>query len=144
MGSANYYLKARFPVDVDKEKLYAFFVEGEKAYNYWQNNREQPKETVVFWKEFTTQFPIVSKLISDLVGGDKDNSLAGELSIIAPNHCNEYGWVNKNTSEVLFYCAETWHFASWDRLCTFLCTEFHATSANWLSDEYVNLWDLLD
>lgn len=140
MGTANYYLKVIFPRNVDKQKVHDFFVEGEKAYDYWQDNRgKEKKETIVFWKEFTTQFPLVSKMISDFVGGDKDNPLAGELDIVEPDHCIEYTW----EGDVLYYCAEVWHLASWDRLCNFLYSEFQAES-NWLSDEYVSLWNLLE
>lgn len=140
MGEANYYLKVIFPHNVNKQKVYDFFVEEEKAYYYWQDNRGSEKETVVFWKEFTTQFPIVTKMLNEFVGGDKNNPLAGERSIVAPGNCLEYRW----EGEVLYYCAEVWHFASWDRLCNFLYSEFQADFAHWLSDEYVNLWNLLD
>lgn len=145
MGSATYYLKARFvnpEADLDL-KLRSFLKEGADAEEYWQSNRGMDKERrQEFWSGFEDRFPSVYQMLhmQKLAGGDCNNALAGKLDF------GESESIEDNfdlQGQVLQFSAYVWHFADWDILCDFLKTEFGATAAEWLSDEYVCYFDML-
>jgi hypothetical protein len=144
MGTATYYLKANGCTKEKFEGIKAFFHEGVRAEEFWQNNRdmENQNKRENFWGTFAVHFPIVSKYLDSLGLYDRDcnNDLAGHLDFGYHNavdemKCDEYG--------ILWFNAEVWHFAEWDGLCRFLESEYGLENARWISDEYINPYDLL-
>ncbi len=140
MGEARYSLTAKFAsaeeLEAKKDAILAFFDEGAEAENFWQNCRglarlESPESPDKFWPAFTEKFPNVSMMIADLVGGDCNNALAGEL---------DFPPIDDRTFEtdgnLLYVDGTVWHLCSWNRLCKFLKQHFGAKSATWESDEY--------
>jgi hypothetical protein len=142
MGEATYYMKARFVVlnEEKKEEIKKFFIEGSRAEDFWQDNRG--KEPSWFWKEFSEKFPEVTDylLSQDGIGNDCNNSLAGLLDFGDEDTIDSQMEFEGN---IMRYSAYVWHFANWDPLCGFLIKRFGASICDWLSDEYVNYFDLL-
>lgn len=144
MGIATYYMMADGCTKEKLDKIKAFFSEGFKAELWWQNHRDYEREEKCnqFWTEFDHKFKTVSKYLK-FIGkhdGDCNNDLAGYLDF-----GNEYDIEEhfECVGETLRYYAECWHFADWDPLMMFLEDEFELTNARWLSDEYINPFDLL-
>ncbi len=140
MGECNYYLKARFKnrkaLDAAVPKFEAFLKEADEAGDFWQKHRGDGNDKA-FWDMFIPRFPLVTKYLGKLVGGDSHNGLAGELSF-----GNEEGYLAKDKkSPVLCYSEYTWHLASWNRLCDFLKSEFGAIKTNWISEEDIDPMD---
>lgn len=145
MGEATYYFKADNGNTEKLEKIKMFFLEGMKAEEYWQNNRDL--ETVgkreIFWEKFSKAFPLVTKYLDSLGLYDRDcnNDLAGHLDFGYDKHSVDDFYLNPD-GEIGYY-AIVWHFAEWDGLMRFLESEFEVTNARWISDEYLNPFDLL-
>lgn len=143
MGSATYYLKARFASKAAalkaKPKVQAFLEEGGLAYAYWQKHRGafSENEEPFSWQHFKKKFPLVSKYLGPLFGGDSNNGLAG---IISFGGCDVEDALLEHGDE-LWYSEETWHLADWNPLCRFLETEFGAQATAWVSDEKLDPWD---
>jgi hypothetical protein len=145
MGQANYYLKARFESPEKASdalpKIATFIVSGQKAETYWQSNRGRPSDQ--FWPQFDAEFPVVAEYLKSFGkhGGDCNNTLAryidfGTEGEEEPEICMD--------SAVILFSACVWHFADWAPFCRFLGEKFGATAADWLSDEYADLFAALD
>ena len=76
----------------------------------------------------------------ELAGGDNNNNLAGKINFGIYGEEAELGGNERST---LFFAAYVWHFADWDVLTTFLEEKFGLRNARWVSDEYINPFDLL-
>lgn len=140
MGMARYYMKVKFrnqkAAEAALPKIAEFVEEGKKAETYWQSHRGQAHKDT-FWAGFTEQFPTVTEMISDLVGGDHNNALAGAIDFGDEDDVPRMG------DGCVLYTAYVWHFADWDRLGNFMVEKFNAEGAPWLSDEYMEPFDLL-
>jgi hypothetical protein len=143
MGSANYYLKAKYssPEDASeaKDMLAAFIRETSNAYHFWQDHRDWPSKK--FWAAFA-KFPLTLKFIDDTdqKTNDCNNGLAGVMSFTESSDSHES--VDVRGSEV-WYHANVWHFADWGQLCQWL-KEQGAVDAIYTTDErdsFVNATD---
>lgn len=141
MGSANYYLVAKFPQETaqaGKDWFEQFVDQGIAAYDYWQINRS--KNPSNFWKQFEKKYPIIYSFLEETGGlnlEDCNNSLAGVLS-----YFDTYYNLDKDETTI-YYNAEVWHFADWRPLISYLEKSFEA-KADYESDEYVNIFTLLE
>jgi hypothetical protein len=143
MGEAYYSLLAEFPKAPTKKQERAikdFFLEGDRAYEYWQEHRGQkPKE---FWPEFKKQFPVVSEYLAQTKSGRKsllDGDCGGDLAGYMDFAAEDSGPGNiedslKFDGKELTYTAEVWHHATWNPLAEFLKKKFGAIEATWISD----------
>jgi hypothetical protein len=142
MGEAVYYLKARFKdskaLDKAMPKIQKFLTQTGEAQDYWQKNRSGDKTK--FWAGFRKQFPLTTKFLGTAAGGDHNNNLAGVLSFGQDGELK----VSDRDPAVLKYNEMTWHFANWDGLAIYLCTEYGALRAEWISDEYADPSDGID
>lgn len=143
MGSAYYYLKATFPKSLkekNKKALENFFLEIVKAGDWWQDNRDGKDN---FWTEFESQFSTTALYLKsiNLFGKDYGNGLAGKLSFGAEEDIENNLFIE---DDLLKYHAEVWHFAEWESLGNFLKSHFGALSFKYLSDEYIDCYDILD
>lgn len=141
MGSAYYYMKVKFPSGSAalkaKPKIDKFFTEVSEAYDYWQDNRHgDPKP---FWAGMKKKYPQTYDYLSNmgLVGKDINNGLAGLLSF-----GKEADKLRVRGDEV-WYMEDTWHFADWGPLRDYLMLRFKASDAKWISDEYIEPFDLI-
>lgn len=146
MGSAVFYLKVRTTHIDELENIYSFLFrfleENENAYEFWQNNR---KENPNFWDTFKIEYPITYGYLSGYTDVPLDtynhNSLAGILGYTSNLDIHEN--LNKDDSELeITYSQEVWHHATWDPLIKMLTDKFEC-EADYLSDEYINPFDLL-
>jgi len=152
LGEATYYVKAQNCTIEALENIKKFILEVSEAQDWWQDHRdmEVAGKRSTFWTEFEKKFPLTSKYLkcvkgygSDTVlfGGDCNNDLAGHLDF------GDAGDV-ENSLELdpdgeIRYSAEVWHFAQWDGFAKFLQSEYGLTNVRWISDEYMNPFDLL-
>jgi len=150
MGEATYYLKANNCTEEALENIRKFILEACEAQDYWQDNRdmEVAGKRKEFWSKFGKKFPLTSKYLKQtksydnkiLYGGDCNNDLAGYLDFgdkeDAEDNLELY-------DEQLLYNAYVWHFANWDGFADFLKSEFGLTKVRWISDEYMNPFDVL-
>lgn len=142
MGSANYYLKARFTSeDRAKEqlpKVQEFFRQVGKAYDFWQKNRCTPDQ-VAFWRAMRRDYPQAYDFLDfqERAGGDHNNALSGCISFGDENAAENF----EIDGDGIRYYEDTWHFADWDPLCDYLVARFGALKAGWVSDEYLNPFD---
>ncbi len=139
MGEATYYMKLHFGSSEEAAaalpKVAAFIDEGRKAYDYWQGHcGKEP-----FWPEFQAKFPEITNYLMyiKVFGDDSNNTPFGLLDFGTDETPFDDG------SDVAF-AAYVWHFAAWDPWLTYLMHRLEAENFNWLSDEYVELWPLLD
>ena len=142
MGEARYYMKVYFQTEQDVlqnlPKIMAFWEEGIKAEDWWQTHRGE--SSAIFWAAFEQEFPLVSEMLrqANLFGGDCNNDLAGHLDFgDSGDYCIE------EAGNSILINATVWHFANWDIQKAFILHEFQALAVNWLSDEYLNPFDLL-
>jgi hypothetical protein len=146
MGEATYYFKADNGNLEKLTRIKAFFSEGMKAENYWQNNRdlETTGHRLQFWETFVNAFPLVSKYLDSIGLYDRDcnNDLAGHLDFGYDGEHDLENFYLTNTGEI-GYSATVWHFADWNGLMNFLESEFGLTNTRWISDEYIDPFDLL-
>lgn len=150
MGEAVYYYKAEFPegalVSQLQEQLKAFHVEGAKAYEFWQENRDHghkgQKDQETFWKEFATQFPVIYEYTQflNIAGKGFDNELSGKMSWGSEGDAENLRFQG-NTAR---YYAEVWHMASWEELGMFLKKKFGAIDFRWMSEEDGDVSFMLD
>ena len=150
MGEAVYYYKAEFPesalVSHLQEQLKAFHVEGAKAYEFWQDNRDHgrkgQKDQETFWKEFATQFPTIYEYTQflNIAGKGFDNELCGKMSWGSEEDAENLRFQG-NTAR---YYAEVWHMASWEELGMFLKKKFGAIDFRWMSEEDGDVSFMLD
>lgn len=142
MGSAIYYAKWKYETKAKAKKAFskisAFIEETGNAHDYWQANRG--KTPIVFWPEFKQKFPNCYEFLSNyhLAGGDCNNALAGIISV--GDECSE---IEHDGLEVR-YASETWHFADWDPIVSWLVLKTKAESSGWLSDENANLFNCIE
>ena len=137
MGSATYYLKAKFPKKITEKKFQAirnFFIEGSKAADYWQSNRGKTPDQ--FWPDFEKQFPEVTTYLKglELFGKDCNNALAGQIDFGEQEDIEDNMTYEGN---LLTYHAEVWHFAQWDPILKYLKGRYGAVQTGYVSDEYV-------
>lgn len=146
MGEAIYYMKVYCKSEEQAAellpKLQAFFTEGVKAENYWQENRGEQKTQEDFWKEFEQQFPLVSEYLTAsnrALEGDKNNTLAGELDFGDEDAIDRMSAAGKE----ILYNSMVWHFAKWDPLAAFITKKFEVEKVAWISDEYMDPFELI-
>jgi hypothetical protein len=146
MGTATYYLKANNGTPEKMKQIRKFFLEGCKAEEYWQTNRDHIDDgkRVSFWMPFKKQFPTVSKYLAFIkrLDGDCNNELAGVLDFGCKEDIQENFAFNAEREEIWYY-AEVWHFADWDVLIRFLENEYGLKNVRWISDGYIEPFDLL-
>ena len=70
-----------------------------------------------------------------LVGGDRSNSLAGELDFGTEEDVEDNLKLDGKTVK---YHAYVWHGASWTGYVKYIKAVFGATRAGWVSDEYLD------
>jgi predicted nuclease of restriction endonuclease-like (RecB) superfamily len=154
MGEATFYLKMQLPkrkkTEVIKQQIQKFFEEGRLAESYWQEHRELERtgKREDFWKEFQVKFPQVYKYFKLGFLADKgcDNALANALDFGSQDEIVDHVMVvnvKRKRIKELWYHATVWHFADWDLLMAFLKDEFGLSRGRWLSDEYIEPFDLL-
>lgn len=141
MGEATYYIRAMFPEEIDEElaeRITNFVEEGQAAHEWWQQHRGCDSWGK-FWDRFSEKFPLVTKYLGELVGGDCNNAPAWELNFGRKEDLDilpiAFQW------DEFQYSCECWHFASWERFAEFLKTEFGALRAGWVSDEELDPYD---
>ena len=119
------------------EAINDFIKEGQRAEDWWQENRGSDQGE--FWPKFKEFFPLVYEMLDDiqLAGKDCNNALAGTIDFGSES---EQAGCDAGT---LYFDALVWHFADWNILAHFLEKKFGLTNARWLSDEYVDEYDLL-
>lgn len=151
MGEATYYLKADNCTEEALENIKKFIIEASEAQDYWQDHRDMEiaGKREKFWLEFGEKFPLVSKYLKQtkdgdtmLYGGDCNNNLAGYMDF----GNTDDGELEDNLElhdEELRYNAYVWHFADWNGFANFLKSEFGLTKVRWISDEYMNPFDVL-
>jgi len=148
MGDARYYLKikchspevaARILPDI--EHLIDSLC---RAYRFWQDNRGRDPDS--FWKEFEKKFDLASKYLRslDLFGTNDLNNLAGKLSYADIDDPDNAPMLSDTESAIL-YTARVWHLANWQPICDFIKSKFpnEIEYADWISEEYADLFDLL-
>jgi hypothetical protein len=146
MGEATYYTKILFKDEKTAEEKFSgikeFFLEGTKAYEYWQANRGKKRED--FWAEFTQKFPLTSEYLDSLsrkfIGEDNNNALAGILDFGDEDDVEDNLKLDGNE---IRYHAEVWHFADWTGFMHYIKKKFNAKACKYISDEYVNPYDCL-
>jgi hypothetical protein len=145
MGEATYYCKANGCTEEKITDIHSFFHEGAKAETYWQKRRdmEYTGAREKFWDGFKIRFPIVMEYLkfSKLAFGDCNNDLAGKLDF---GHDDEIDNSFSLRGDTMYYSAYVWHFADWNPLGKFLEHKFGLRNFRWLSDEYINPFDLLE
>jgi hypothetical protein len=150
MGEATYYCKIFFESEraakVALPKVEKFFKQGIKAYNYWQKHRDSKTTAAQFWIDIDKKFPEIGNYLryAKLYGGDKNNKLAGQLDFGSMDDLSNLG-VNKSERDsewAIWYSAMVWHFADWNKIMEFIVKRYEAEEASWISDEYVNYFDL--
>lgn len=153
MGEAVYYLKARNCTPEALENIRTFLLEAAEAEDWWQEHRdmERHNERDAFWSEFKQKFPLTSKYLHTvkaygrdtmLFGGDCDNDLAGYIDF-GNDEAIEDDLDFDEVDGELRYNAMVWHFAQWDGFAKFLKTEYGLKDVRWISDEYMNPFDVL-
>lgn len=140
MGEATYYAKIYFKDHDTAEKALApiseFISEGQKAYKWWQENRDT--HAGIFWQMFETKFPLITEYLKHarLFGKDNNNGLAEHLN---------FGYNSEpftNGAEIRFSeCV--WHFADWGGWLSFVKDKFNARQVRYVSDEYTHPFDLI-
>jgi len=148
MGEAIYYLKADNCTEEALENIKKFIIEASEAQDYWQDNREMEiaGNRSEFWIGFGEKFPLTSKYLKQtkdgdtmLYGGDCNNDLAGYLDFGDNENADNLELCDEN----LRYHACVWHFANWNGFANFLKSEFGLKKVRWISDEYMNPFDVL-
>ena len=159
MGNATYYLKAKFPsmesLSTALPEIIAFILEGIKAEKWWEEHRtlESKGDRELFWLQFRPQFPTVyhylqyagfadgdcNSALSNIINFGNDETVATDFfDDLYPN--NSVACFNK---PLFMYNAYVWHLAVWDYFCDYLELKFGAISAEYLSDEDIDPYDLL-
>lgn len=145
MGEAIYYLKATFESeDKAKEvfpKIEKFLDDAYDLYKDWQNNRpsdeeEAKKADSLLREKYTEIFQLLN--LNYPANYCNLNYLAGKISV-PHEECREL-YVDNNTIKL---SGEVWHFADWDNLADVFYA-YGADTVRWLSDEYIDPWQLLD
>jgi hypothetical protein len=160
VGEAVYHLKARWPdakaAKVALPKVRKFLTDMAKAYEDWQDHRgfplvprgekAKPKAPADYFK---VTFPKKHKKVLDMLGivlhpedDPSMNQLAGKLD--SPISLNAAGDdCIQLQGPIIYIFGEVWHFADWDPIANALTAHFGAKAANWISDEYANVADLV-
>ncbi len=155
MGSATYYLKAKFRSHEDLKAVFPdikqFLIEGARAEDWWQQHRSMENRGTrkEFWDQFKVEFPRIYEFLQHTghADGDCNNDLANVM-----NFGSDWGidqsfgnWYPDGVPEQneFRYEAYVWHFADWDHLCNYLKHKFGAYDAAYVSDEYFDPYDLL-
>lgn len=152
MGEAVYYLKANNCTPEAFENITLFLIESAKAEDWWQEHRdmEYHNERDKFWSEFKEKFPLTSKYLHTvknydgvmIFGGDCNNGPAGDLGFGDGEEDIENLEFDPSDGE-LRYNALVWHCADWDGFAKFLKTEYGLKNVRWISEEYMNPFDVL-
>ncbi len=156
MGEAMYYTKIFFdtPQDAQKAvpKIKKFFKQGFKAYDFWQK-RQETENRDKLWDQIDKKFPEVGNYLRTVqyknfntgefeiaYGNDPDNALAGLLDFGDKNEIE----LMRVVDNAIWYSAYVWHFADWNPILNFIRKRYGALRTEWLSDEYINPFDLLN
>lgn len=153
IGEAVYYLKARNCTPEALENIRAFILEAYEAQDWWQDHRNMEHEgkREEFWKEFGKLFPLTSKYLHTvkaygkdtvIFGGDCHNDPAGYMDFGNEENVDEDIDFDESDGEFR-YSAMVWHFSDWDGFAKFLQTEYGLKKVRWISDEYMNPFDVL-
>jgi hypothetical protein len=144
MGEAMYYMKAEVATPENVKKIKSFFREVERSQDYWQKFRdmEDAGERELFWQGFKSKFPKTYDYLTVAGLADKDcnNELAGQIDFGSGDEIDSM----ELRGETIYYRAYVWHFSQWDNLMRYLVFKFQLMNPRWLSDEYINPFDLLD
>lgn len=173
MGTAFYYAKIWYAEreDISNEgllinkelELKSLLLEGMKAQDWWQDNRWHEHEynktgdhrwRGMFWAKFTMMFPNISEYLAqeftDYHGvvhsklyGDCSNGLAGKLDFGHDPEELDYNLSYVTSECCVGYTSEVWHLADWDTMIEWLARKTGAIGYSWISDEEVNLFDLM-
>jgi hypothetical protein len=139
MGSATYYLKAKYESAAAAEAalpaVQDFFEQVGGAQDYWQSNRGKAPDR--FWPEFQEKFPLAHEFLVEqgLGSGDCNNALAGMISFGSD--------VPSTADNEIRHCEETWHCADWTPLCDWLVKRYGAEASAFASDEYADIFDTI-
>lgn len=140
MGMATYYLKARFAspraAQAALPKFIALTNEGADAERWWRANNKRQLDKK-FWPDFQQRFPLVFDCLGKVRADPQAVSYAlnfGEPGDPTPTV----------EGKMLFFSAYVWHFASWSVLAKFLKTNLGALGTDWISEECVDPFGLLD
>ena len=156
MGEARYYTKIFFdtPQDAQKAvpKIQKFFKQGFKAYDFWQK-RQETENRDKLWNQIDKKFPEVGNYLRTVqyknfntgefeiaYGNDPDNALAGLLDFGDKNEIE----LMRVVDNAIWYSAYVWHFADWNPILNFIRKRYGALRTEWLSDEYIDPFDLLN
>lgn len=131
MGEANYYLTAEFESEKKLNGVFKdikkFIKQGKRAEEFWDKNRNSKRKE--FWENFKRKFPLIYEYLGELVEGDNNNDLAGEIDFGMDNS------IPTKRGVILEFSERVWHFSSWDRLAEFLKVKFGAKKVDWYNDE---------
>ena len=145
MGEATYYAKVYFKNNDEAvtslPKVHAFLMECVSASEWLSQNHVPENTKPVDLEGFAKSYPLASEFIRFMegkVGPYKANERM--LEDVGDRQDIDCIAVVDN---YIRYCAIVWHFADWGPLVDFVVRKFGAVNANWLSDEYADLFDLL-
>lgn len=156
MGEARYYTKIFFDTPQDAQKAFPkiqkFFKQGFKAYDFWQK-RQETENRDKLWDQIDKKFPEVGNYLRTVqyknfntgefeiaYGNDPDNALAGLLDFGDKNEIK----LMRVVDNAIWYSAYVWHFADWNPILNFIRKRYGALRTEWLSDEYIDPFDLLN
>lgn len=141
MGMATYYLKARFASPTAAQaalpKFTALINEGTEAEAWWRTNGEKQCDKS-FWVGFKQRFPQVYEFLGPSVRADPQR---GDYVLNFGDRDNPSPLVE---GKLLFFSAYVWHFADWALLAQFVKSKLGALGVDWISEESVDPFDLLN
>ena len=140
MGMATYYLKARFrsgpAARSALSKFTALVNEGAEAES-WRRANNQLLRTMAFWHDFQKKFALVYEYLGPQVRADY------QLTSYALNFGERDNSPPTVQGKYLYFSAYVWHFADWSWLAKFAKSKLGALGVDWISEECVDPFDLL-
>lgn len=140
MGMAFYYAKLFFDrrtTDEDAEKVSEFLRKLKVAEDDWQDTRSKD-EWPALWERNKEVF-LTLGILPELNLKPPMNELAGQLD----SPWIDDDWYIFNADDFVAFSGEVWHFADWDDLGQALINLTGAVEFKWLSDEYIEYYDIL-
>lgn len=128
MGEAVYKLKAKFKTPEAAKAanvlLTAFLTETEKAFWFWQDNRDSAMEHKAFWTAFKADYPNTYAFLKSFGKADANlGELAGQMSLVG----QEDDVKNlKLKGDTITYESEVWHMATWVPFADYVRNHFKA------------------
>ena len=140
MGMATYYLKARFASSKAAQaalpKLNALINEGIEAESHWNYRPQEMSKP--YWSEFRKRFPLVFQYLGKVVSTD---SFAVASALNFGERDNTMPIVE---GKLLYFSAYVWHFADWALLARFLKSKLGALGVDWISEESMDPFSMLN